>query len=52
MNALADFILVAGIILGPPALVLAFLAGVVEFALKHQYEIKWCWHVARWLDSL
>ena len=52
MNVLADFILVAGIILGPPLLVLALLTGIAEFAQRHRYEIKWCWRVARWLDSL
>lgn len=52
MNALADFILTLGIILGPLALVLALLLVVVEFAQYHRYEIKWCWRLTNWLDSL
>lgn len=52
MNALADFILTCGIVLGPPLVMLALLVAAAEFAQRHRYEIKWCWHVTRWLDSL
>lgn len=52
MNALADFLIHLLLTFGPVILVLGVLVAVAEFALHYRYEIKWCWHVARWLDSL
>ena len=52
MNALADFILTLGLIFGPLGLVLLLLLVVVEFAQHHRCEIRWCWRLTNWLDSL
>lgn len=52
MNALAEFHIYLMLVLGPVAIGLALLVAVAEYAFAYRNEIKWCWHVARWLDSL
>lgn len=52
MNEAAEFALTLLLTLGPLGLVLGLLVAVADFAFAYRHEIKWCWHVARWLDSL
>ena len=52
MNALADFVLTLDLIFGPLLIILVLLLVVVEFAQYHRREIKWCWRLTNWLDSL